>query len=115
MPNLYTPTIAAAFHPLAAIIPQNPLTAAATPVASMSAGALNFLQWDFLGSSAAYLVFALGARFNRNVDAKGLTATELLGMVGRVAVVGPMGAMVGYLWERDEIVFARGQELKKLK
>jgi hypothetical protein len=115
LPQIYTPAIAAAFHPMAAIIPSNPLTYASTTVTSMAEGAQAFLQWDYLVSSTAYLVYSLSARFNTRVEPKGFSATDAAGLVARIGVLGPMGSALAYLWERDEIVFGREEGQKKLR
>jgi hypothetical protein len=113
-PQIYTPTVAAAFHPLAAIIPANPFTYATTTVSSMVQGSHNFLQWDFIVSSTAYLVFSLNARFNARVEPKGFSAVDAAGLVTRIGVLGPVGTALSYLWERDEIVLGREEGSKKL-
>lgn len=115
LPQIFAPKFAASFHPLAAIIPENPLTFATTPVYSMTVGSLNFLQWDYIVSSAAYLIFATNARFNTKVEPSGFSAGAAAGLVTRVAVLGPMGAALSYLWERDEIVLGREESQKKLR
>jgi hypothetical protein len=114
-PQIFTPAVATAFHPLNALIPANPLTYGAAPVPSMVKGALNFLQWDYFVSSTAYLVFALTARFNTKVEPRGFSASAAAGSVTRVAVLGPVGAALSYLWERDEIVLAKEEGQKKLR
>lgn len=114
-PQIFTPAIAKAFHPMNALIPQNPLTYATTPVSSMAQGALNFLQWDYLSASTAYVVFSLSARFNRKVEPSGFTVSAFAGLGARVAVLGPMGTALSYLWERDEIVLGKEEGQKKLK
>jgi hypothetical protein len=115
LPQIFAPKIAAAFHPLAAIVPANPFTFAATPVSSMAVGSLNFLQWDYIVSSSAYLIFALSARFNTKVEPSGFSAAAAAGFVTRVAVLGPLGATLSYLWERDEIVLGKEEGQKKLR
>ena len=114
LPQIFTPSIAAEFHPLSALLPQSPWTYTAS-VPSMARGALNFLQWDYFVSSAAYLVFALSARFNKKVEPKGISAAALAGLAVRAVVLGPMGTALSYLWERDEIVLGKEEGQKKLR
>jgi hypothetical protein len=114
-PQIYTSAISQAFHPLSAIIPGNPLTAALTPTTSAANGASNFLQWDYWISSSAYLVYALTARFASKVDAKGFSAADVSGLLVRYTILGPFGSAASYLWERDEIILGREEGTKKLK
>jgi hypothetical protein len=115
LPQIFTPSIAAAFHPLASIIPANPFTYATTTVPSMAQGAHTFLQWDYFVSGTAYLLFSLSVRFSTKVEPKGFAATDLAGLLGRIAVLGPMGTTLSYLWERDEIVLGKEEGQKKLR
>lgn len=114
-PQLFASSVAQQFHPLAAIIPANPLMVATSSVSSMAQGAQNFLQWDYFVSSASYLVFALNARFNTKVEPCGFSAAAAAGLGARIAVLGPLGAALSYLWERDEIILGKEEAQKKLR
>lgn len=108
LPDIFTPSIAAAFHPLAALIPANPFTQSETSTASMAQGTLCFLQWDYWMSALTYLFFSLRARFNAKIDSQGFSLKDVTDLIVRTITLGPMGASLSYMWERDEIVFEMG-------
>lgn len=111
LPDIYTPSIAAAFDPLAALIPANPFTQSETSTASMAQGTLCFLQWDYWMSALTYLFFSLRARFNAKIDSQGFRLRNMTDLIVRTITLGPMGASLSYIWERDEIVFEMGDKV----
>ena len=59
-------------------------------------------------------MFGLAARFNSKVEPRGFSASAAAGLIARIAVLGPNGTALSYLWERDEIVLAKEEGQKKL-
>ncbi|KAL2823721.1 hypothetical protein BDW59DRAFT_180572 [Aspergillus cavernicola] len=80
------------------------------PVGSVAAGVHAFLAWDYLVTCAAVLVWAVrlhGSAY-RAVSIHVGYIGVLVNVVTLTVVAGPVGAAVGFIWERDELVIAGG-------
>ncbi|KAF2422158.1 hypothetical protein EJ08DRAFT_640974 [Tothia fuscella] len=106
LPSLYTTETATSLHPLNALMPQNPFEGRIAK--DVAQGALWFLQWDYWVGGLAYFVYAVGAKSQ-------VGEGHLLKAHMNVVLLGPMGAALWALCERDEAVMAKvGEgELKK--
>lgn len=109
-PSLFTAAAAESLHPLNALIPTNPFNAWNAKVKSISQGSLWLLQWDYWIGSLSYLIFAMAAK---SYATKRLGAKEVVVATGRMMAMGPLAAALTLLWDRDELVFGRGEDTKK--
>lgn len=101
-PSLFTSQAAIALHPLNAFIPKSPLSGAKAN--NVAQGSHWFLQWDFWITSAAFLVFAITAKYK----VTGMNPLyDIVPIALRVALLGPMSAALSYMWERDELVLSK--------
>jgi hypothetical protein len=104
---IFTPQVSSSLHPLNALIPPNPFSAYHAHAADIAQGAHWFLQWDYWVSGLSYVVFAASAK--HMVICK-TSLGDVLAILVRIAVLGPMGAALLLLWERDELVLGRADE-----
>jgi hypothetical protein len=101
-PSLFTSQVVIALHPLYAFIPKSPLSG--SKASDVAQGSHWFLQWDFWVTSAAFLVFAITAKYK--VTGKN-PVYDIISIGLRVALLGPMSAALTYMWERDELVLCK--------
>lgn len=80
---------------------------------SIGTGAHWFLQWDEVLTSTIYLLWgcSLAIKARQRVRRSRGTVTDILGLLSAALVVGPAGAALCALWERDELVLS--EHLKK--
>jgi hypothetical protein len=112
LPSLFTPQAAASMHPLNALIPPNPRKAWDAKAIDIAQGSLWLLKWDYWIGSIAYLVFAVAAR---SYASKKIGLKDVMAAVGRSVLLGPLSAALTLLWERDEMVLAKGEGKEKKK
>jgi len=102
--------MASTLHPFNTLIPKNPISSDDTKAVDIAQGALWFLQWDFWVSASAYLVFAVGAKYTA---LRISPLRDVFGIMGRTLLMGPLGAALMLLWDRDEIVLGNAEKEKK--
>lgn len=80
---------------------------------SIGTGAHWFLQWDEVLTSTMYLLWAcsLTIKARQKVGKTSGVIVDVLGLLSSALLVGPAGAALCALWERDEIVLST--ELKR--
>jgi hypothetical protein len=110
--SLFALENATSLQPLNALIPQSPFAAYNTKAANIAQGSHWFLQWDFWISSSAYLIFAVAAKHK----ALGKTSpADVVQILVKALVLGPMSVALMVLWQRDELVLGKGEEKKEKK
>jgi len=108
-PGLFTPQALEALHPMHVFVPPNPFDD--VKAASLAQGAHWFIQYDYIITSLAHIIWAVVTRYstpvkNAKADAGGFGVGSLLDIITRCVVLGPMSATLTLLWDRDEAVFA---------
>ncbi|KAL2802397.1 hypothetical protein BJX63DRAFT_437922 [Aspergillus granulosus] len=88
------------FAPNTLLFPQN-----SSSVASIGAGVLNFMQWDQWIGYTAVLSWVLKSYWSEAPKSAALFHTVLEAIVA-IALLGPGGAAVLFVWRRDEIMWA---------
>lgn len=106
-PTLFPENVAAEIHPLRVFVNRLLWLSPLVQVTSVGEGALWFLQWDDLIGSTALLLWALAlykaAHQQASVE---IRWTELGSKVVLLSmIIGPVGAAVVLMRERDELVF----------
>jgi hypothetical protein len=109
-PSLFTLEAAASLHPMNAFIPMNPLKAWDAKAVDIAQGSHWLLQWDYWIGSLAYFIFAAAAKSNVS---KKFSVKDGILAVGKMIVLGPIGAALTLLWERDELVFVPAEKKEK--
>jgi hypothetical protein len=104
---LFTPQVAVSLHPLNSLIPPNPISAYTAHVADIAQGSHWFLQWDYWISGLAYVVYAASAK---HMVVHKTPLGDVFWTLGRVVLLGPMGAALMLLSERDELVLGKVDE-----
>lgn len=96
--------------------------ASTVKASSIAEGALWFLQYDYILTSWAYLIWSVSLRLaslpNGNHLSGSDVATQCFTALGRAIVLGPMGSAATLLWERDEDLLlssGTGESRNKLK
>jgi hypothetical protein len=112
LPSLFTSQAAASLHPLNALIPPNPVLAWNDKASGIAQGSHWLLQWDYWIGSLAYLIFAVVAK---SYASEKNTLRDVVGILGRVVLLGPLSAALTLLWERDEMVLGKAEENSKKK
>ena len=102
-PVLFSRTYLPQLQPTQVFLPVNPFNTHAH-AKTLADGALWFLQWDFYTGVAATLVW--GLTLLRGSNGGKLSATAILKSAFLSLVLGPAGAAVAAVWERDERVFS---------
>ncbi|KAL2012375.1 hypothetical protein VTN00DRAFT_5093 [Thermoascus crustaceus] len=113
-PVLFNTGLVAHLHPQRVFV--NALPWSGLRVSTIGEGALRFLQWDNVIGSTGILLWAVAmyATAHREVGIK-LSWIKLGVKIGLLALVsGPVGAAVGLMWERDEVIFSK-EGLKQQK
>ncbi|KAK9320155.1 hypothetical protein V1517DRAFT_348431 [Lipomyces orientalis] len=88
-------------------VPASPFSATQAP--SVAQGAYWFMQWDFIVSSIAYIIWAFTLRTAAIKQHSGSELSwvgALLQILLRTILLGPMAAALTFVWERDEIVLS---------
>lgn len=90
------------------VIPPNPFNTGVR-ISSFLEGATWFLQWDYTMMSLAYMVWAIGIRYGVEVP-RSSHQFETLGEItlrsmAKLLVMGPIGAALSLVWERDQVVW----------
>ncbi|KAM3441580.1 hypothetical protein NHJ13734_002804 [Beauveria thailandica] len=115
-PAIFDPDYAVSLHPSKVL--QTVLPWAANPVAQIQTlgdGVNIFLRWDYVLGTTSLLLWAtvLHARAYKHYEGKCVDVVSLLAKIATLyAVVGPAGAAVELMWEREE--FALQTEDKAL-
>jgi hypothetical protein len=104
---MFTPKVATSLHPLNALIPPSPVLAYTAKAVDIAQGAQWFLQWDYWVSSLAYIVYAAGAK---HMALRKTSLGDIVWVLGKAVVLGPMGVALALLWERDELVLGAVDE-----
>lgn len=83
-----------------------------TPMPSIGAGALLFLQYDYFVASASMALWStlLFVNTYRNGTTRRRLAVLFAGGLGVLAVSGPMGYATVMLWARDELIVAEAAD-----
>jgi hypothetical protein len=105
------------FAPGRLFVPPNPFGDARA--GGVAEGALWFLQFDYLITSVAYVIWGVAVRYASPViqvgggenEGEGFGFGALVTVLGKCVALGPMAAVVTLLWDRDEVVFARDAEV----
>jgi hypothetical protein len=105
-PSLFTPSIAAEFHPSRIFLPLSPF--APSKIVTLAEGCLNLLQWDAVFVSILGLFLAVMG-YRRAGAGNGLMIIVSKG-VGLSVLVGPGSAALVAMWRRDELVFGVERE-----
>lgn len=115
-PGVFNENIVQSLVPGKVLVPTSPFRSD-FKVSSIAEGVHVFMQWDYLISGLAYVVW--GTVIRHSVYAqddsqvyKAFTRvgwTGLLELVLRNIFLGPIASALSLVWERDEIVFAHGQ------
>lgn len=108
-PGLFTPIIAQQLHPRNLFIPPNPFRN--SKISGIPHGAFWFIQFDCWTTSIAYFIWGLALRY-AGKESWGYGGS-LMDVVVRPLGLGFMGAGLSFVWERDEMVFAGGDEGEK--
>ncbi|KAK9427648.1 hypothetical protein V1505DRAFT_21404 [Lipomyces doorenjongii] len=88
-------------------VPTSPFSATQAP--SVVQGAYWFMQWDFIVSSIAYIIWAFTlktAAIKQHSGSELSWVTALWQILLRTVLLGPMAAALTFVWERDEIVLS---------
>lgn len=106
-PVMWNPDFVAKMQPVHLIWPQAPFPP--TRAASLADGVLWILQWEHITGMAALVVWSSTLRMA--IEPKQWTLGQHLMCLTRLAVlvlaIGPAGAAVAAVWQRDELVFKR--------
>lgn len=103
-PHLFADGVATQFHPANLFVPVSPFSGAQAE--SVGQGAHWFLQWDMILMFCTYMVWAYFAYIKVKYPRSGVFSfVTMFWMVGQSLVVGPMGAALLAVWERDEYEF----------
>ncbi|KAK5105914.1 hypothetical protein LTS08_000028 [Lithohypha guttulata] len=105
-PGLFTLITAQQLHPRNLFIPPNPFRS--SKISGISQGAFWFIQFDCWTTSIAYFIWGLALRY-AGKESRGYGGS-LMDVVVRPLGLGFMGAGLSFVWERDEMVFAGGNE-----
>lgn len=90
-------------------IPPNPFSE--KQVSTVAEGAFWFIQFDYLISSAAYLVWSVALRYGSTQDRHTFGMRQLLELGGSILIAGPMATALTLIWERDDnIMYAKDQK-----
>jgi hypothetical protein len=95
------------------LIPPNPFNTDMR-ISSFLEGATWFLQWDYTMMSLAYMVWAIGIRHGVEVP-RSSHHFETLGKIAlrsmaKLLVMGPIGAALSLVWERDQLLWQLDSE-----
>ena len=108
-PVLFSRTYLPQLQPAQVFLPVNPFNTH-THAKTLADGALWFLQWDFYTGVAATLVWAM--TLLRGSTGGKLSASTILKTALLTLCLGPAGAAVAAVWERDERVFSQADGKK---
>ncbi|KAH0835256.1 hypothetical protein AYO21_07174 [Fonsecaea monophora] len=110
LPDFVTSELATELSPWHLFLPKNPLDVGFR-VKDIFEGVHIFMQWDYLLGSAASVVTAAAVRDCSSIDLNSTLSVlrwlhmgELPDIILRSLCLGPIGAAVTYMWERDEYV-----------
>ncbi|KAI1609148.1 hypothetical protein EDD37DRAFT_140783 [Exophiala viscosa] len=108
LPSLFTAQTVQDFHPLNVFVPPNPFSD--VKIGSIAQGSHWFLQYDYIITGAAYVIWASASRYavgvkNAKADAGGFGVGAFLDIICRCVLLGPYSAALTLLWDRDEAVF----------
>lgn len=109
-PSLFTSEAAASLHPMSSFIPMSPLKAWDAKAVDIAEGSHWLLQWDYWIGSLAYFIFAIAAKSNAT---KKLILKDGIVIVGRMSLLGPIGAALTFHWERYEMVLGKAEGKEK--
>lgn len=117
-PTLFAPRALETLHPFHVFVPPNPFDD--VKASTVAQGAHWFLQYDYIITSLAYLIWAVTTRYAAPVSAVKPSAgrfgfVSLLDIIARSVVLGPMSAALTLLWDRDEVVFAATERVESKK
>ncbi|KAK4940217.1 hypothetical protein LTR10_019646 [Elasticomyces elasticus] len=114
LPNLFNVQTVQEFHPLNVFVPPNPFSD--VKIGSVAQGSHWFLQYDYVVTAAAYLLWASASRYavgvkNAKGDSGGFGIGAFLDIIGRCVLMGPYSAALTLLWDRDEAVFTGANQV----
>lgn len=90
-------------------IPPNPLSD--KQALTVAEGAFWFIQFDYLISSVAYLVWSVALRYGSTQDRHTFSMRQLLELGGSILIAGPMATALTLIWERDDnVMYAKDQK-----
>ncbi|GFG18757.1 hypothetical protein IFM5058_09331 [Aspergillus udagawae] len=114
-PVIFEKRLLAALHPFKVFEIALPWTKPTLQVSDIGAGVHVFLRWDYLIGSAGVLVWALSLYKTAHLVVYGKVAwLDLLKKaVLLVTLVGPVGAAVELMWERDELIIHETGGIKR--
>jgi hypothetical protein len=107
-PSIFHSSIGFSLQPLNFLVPPY-LLSLEVKMGSFVEGATWFLQWDYTVTSIAYMIWAIVARYSFRSKQELSTVRSygllILNAIVRLMGLGPMGAALSFIWERDEIVW----------
>lgn len=118
-PSLLTAAAQSELHPASVFLPPNPFGDA--KAVDIAQGSKWFLQYDYAITSTAYVLWALASRYSKSVkqatkdQSSSFDAVALVGVLGKIALLGPLATALTLIWERDEIIFAQAGAIEEKK
>ncbi|KIV97667.1 hypothetical protein PV10_01384 [Exophiala mesophila] len=118
-PSLFTTAAQSELHPASVFLPPNPFGDAKS--IDVAQGSKWFMQYDYAITSTAYVIWAIASRYSKSVktatkdQSASLDALALVGILGKVALLGPFATALTLIWERDEIIFAQAGAVEEKK
>ncbi|CAD0090846.1 unnamed protein product [Aureobasidium vineae] len=106
-PHLFAKNVALSLRPSNLFMPVWPTTA--LKVATLEQGAHIFLQWDMLIMFCTFLIWTFWARGHVESSLLRKVLVTVRGL-GYCVLVGPIGASLLAMWERDEMLFEEACE-----
>jgi hypothetical protein len=107
-PGIYDTAYREALHPGRVFEVPVPWARPVSSVDSVGEGVHYFLRWDYIIGSVGVLVWAGALHIAAHKGVYGWFWLVLKGVLLSL-VVGPVGAAVVFMWERDELVFENGR------
>lgn len=105
-PSLFVKQWVRYLHPSSVFLP--PMPWSDIKADSIGTGAHCFLQWDEILTSAMYLLWAcsLTVKARQKIGKSNGTVSDVAGLLSASFFVGPAGAALCALWDRDEMILS---------
>jgi hypothetical protein len=115
VPAIFEKRLLAALHPFKVFEVALPWTVPALQVSDIGEGVHVFLRWDYLIGSTGVLVWTLSLYMTAHLVVYGRVGWQdlLKKAVLLVTLVGPVGAAVELMWERDELIIYETGGMKR--
>lgn len=94
-------------------VPPNPLSG--KQASTVAEGAFWFIQFDYLISSVAYLIWSVALRYGSSQVQQNFGVRQIFDLVVSTLITGPLATALTVVWERDDNIFydAKSKGIKK--